>query len=209
MVSSLHQVGLPNDELCRRKIFRGVYSTPDQIADNQYALYVLCEAQMFHKQLPLTPKVWADAARRDGETETVERKMFTSADFHLLGYMTAFTNLRALQMFANARFRSVPAYYYVIQIDGAKLTHVEDITIVEDGAEASCEARDGDVVLDKDEWGSHPGHGDQVCIHGVINVEAIDRIWVAERAGEHGFEGAFTDCTPPGHHNMVIESKKP
>jgi hypothetical protein len=203
----IHQVGLPNDELCRRKIFRGVYSTPDEIADNHYALYVLCEAQTFHKQLPLTPKVQGDPA--DADATTVERRMFTSADFYLFGYITAFTNLRALQMFANARFRSMRAYYYVMQIDSAKLTHVEDITIVEAGDEASCEARDGDVVLDKDEWGSTPGHGDQVRIHGVINVEAIDRIWVAERAGEHGFEGAFIDCTPPGHHNMVIEPKKP
>jgi len=173
-------------------MFRGVYTTPDEPADNQYALYALCEAQMFHKQLPFT-------ASEDGDVK--KARMFASADYHLLGTMTAFTNLRALQMYANATLRNAKGYFYIVQINGSKLTDVEDIT-VEDGDKTSHSARDGDVVLDDRQWGSTPGHGDQVSIHGLVNVEAIDRVWFAERAGEFGFQGAFTDCTPPGYHNM-------
>ena len=44
--------------------------------------------------------------------------------------------------------------------------------------------------------------GRRVRVHGLINAEAIDRIWVADRAGEFGDAGAFLDCTPPGGHNV-------
>jgi zinc finger HIT domain-containing protein 1 len=196
------QVGLPNDELFRRAKrikFRGVYKTPSQVTDGECHLYVLCEAQRFNAQLPLTAT--SDGGGEDAAGQSKSRtRMFASEDFHLLGHIDAFTNLRSLQLHANARLRRKKGMYYVIQIDGAKLTDVSDITVVEDEDEPS--AAPDEKVLAHDRWGSTSDTGDRVRVHGLINAEAIDRIWVADRAGEFGDAGAFLDCTPPGGHNV-------
>ncbi|ABO96327.1 predicted protein [Ostreococcus lucimarinus CCE9901] len=133
-------VGLPNDELFRRAKrikFRGVYKTPSQVTDGECHLYVLCEAQRFNAQLPLTAT--SDGGGEDAAGQSKSRtRMFASEDFHLLGHIDAFTNLRSLQLHANARLRRKKGMYYVIQIDGAKLTDVSDITVVEDEDEPSA-----------------------------------------------------------------------
>jgi hypothetical protein len=154
---------------------------------------------LFNAQLPLTAK----ADRADGDalgTSKSRTRMFASEEFHLLGHIDAFTNLRSMQLYANARLRRKKGMYYVIQIDAAKLTDVRDITVVEDEDEPNPEP--DEKVLARERWGSTSANGDRVRVHGLINVEAIDRIWVADRAGEFGDGGAFLDCTPPGGHNV-------
>ena len=78
-------------------------------------------------------------------------------------------------------------FYYVVQINAAELTGVDDVTVVneeegeEEGEETS--ARPDEVVLDEKMWAAHPGYGNRVRVHGMINAGAIDRVWIAERSG--------------------------
>lgn len=202
-------MGLPNDEIfrrCKRALFRGVYASPGPISDGLCAIFVICEAQKFNAQLPLTPRgAWrAERGEGDGtgEAQPSRTRMFASEDFHILGYIKAFTNLRSLQIYANAHLRNSTGFYYVLQVDAEKLTDVKDIT-VED--EEEMEAAADEVVLDSERWGAAEGHGNQVHVHGMINAEAIDRVWVAERAGEKGNTLQFIDCTMPGGHNVPAE----
>jgi len=167
---------------------------------------------MFNAQLPFDPLAARERARWHDSSEpsgvggelpaASKMRMFAGDAFNLLGYTDAFTNLRALQKFANAVLREKKGYYYVMRVDGMKLSDVDDITVREDAEDAeNAEFVDDVVVLDEDHWGERPGYGNRVRVHGLINVEAIDKIWVAQRDGPDGNTGAFTDCTFPGSHN--------
>jgi hypothetical protein len=183
-------------------LFRGVYASADRITDGQCHLYIACEAQTFNAQLPFTRGLKAEGRDDTANASASRARAFASEDFHLLGYISAFTNLRALQMHANASLRGKRGYYYILQVDAAKFTVVDDVT-VDDDAEEPMAAAD-EVVLD-DTWGAAKGHGNRVRVHGVINVEAIERIWVADREGHMGDEGQFKDVTAPGGHNVPKE----
>lgn len=193
------QVGLPNDELYRRaKVFRGVYATSDPIADGECSFYVIVEAQSFNAQLPLTPVETKDGRRVEG----VRARMFAGSEYHLLGYTDAFSNLGALQTHANMCLRNKKGFYYVLQVDGLKLTNVEDITVDEETDEEAPAS--AEVEMDADRLGTttatnnqHQGSGSRLRVHGLINVEAIDRIWIALREGEGSYTGKFLDCTSP------------
>jgi hypothetical protein len=202
------QVGLPNDELYRRVgVFRGVYATSDPIADGECSFYVIVEAQSFNAQLPLTPVETKDGRRVEG----VRVRMFAGSEYHLLGYTDAFSNLRALQTHANRCLRDKKGFYYVLQVDGLKLTNVEDITVdeeTEDEEPASAQA-----VVDEDRLGTtttsnnqHQGSGSRLRVHGLINVEAIDKIWIALREGEGSYTGKFLDCTSPAQIDSQTSS---
>ena len=186
------------------KVFRGVYSTSDPIADGECSFYVIVEAQSFNAQLPLTP-----VETKDGRpVEGVGARMFAGSEYHLLGYTDAFSNLGALQTHANRCLRDKKGFYYVLQVDGLKLTNVEDITVNEEtDEEAPASAK---VEMDAERLGTttttttttttnnqYQGSGSRLRVHGLINVEAIDRIWIALREGEGSYTGKFLDCTSP------------
>lgn len=183
-------------------------------------MYVLCEAQAFQRQLPLDAPREEDRADGDGD-ETGRRddddardrsraRMFAGEEHHLVGYTEAFTNLRSLQLRANARLRERRGFYYVVQINAAELTDVDDVTVAneeeEEGEGEAANARPDEVVLDADMWAAYPGYGNRVRVRGMINAGAIDRVWIAERSGERCDEGHFVDCTPPGAHNAPVEA---
>ena len=151
-----------------------MYARQGSIGDGEFALYVLCEAQAFQRQLPFDAAREerddagdADETRRreDDEARRSRARMFAGEEHHLVGYTEAFTNLRSLQLRANARLRGRRGFYYVVQINAAELTDVDDVTVVneeegeEEGEETS--ARPDEVVLDEKMWAAHPGYGNQ------------------------------------------------
>lgn len=196
-----------------------MYARQGSIGDGEFALYVLCEAQAFQRQLPFdAPREERDDAgdadetrrREDDEARRSRARMFAGEEHHLVGYTEAFTNLRSLQLRANARLRGRRGFYYVVQINAAELTDVDDVTVVneeegeEEGEETSV--RPDEVVLDEKMWAAHPGYGNRVRVHGMINAGAIDRVWIAERSGARCDEGHFVDCSPSGSHNAPVEA---
>jgi len=199
-----------------------VYARNGTIGDGEFALYVLCEAQAFQRQLPLDAPMEEDRSgdgdgdgdetgRRDDDARDRSRaRMFAGEEHHLVGYTEAFTNLRSLQLRANARLRERRGFYYVVQINAAELTEVDDVTVVneeeEEGEGEAANARPDEVVLDEDMWAAYAGYGNRVRVRGMINAGAIDRVWIAERSGERCDEGHFVDCTPPGAHNAPVEA---
>jgi zinc finger HIT domain-containing protein 1 len=157
---------------------RGVYGKyEDATSDPDAAVFHVCPASWFHGQLPV-------GFGREG---------YVSEDFHHLGGVEAFASLEALLAHANANLAEQPGYFYVVQIDGKRLR---------EGAREDAETFPGDDAEKKrrvpDDGSSVEDLGsDRVVVRAPLDVDVIQRVFVAAREEENMRRGKFTDVSPP------------
>lgn len=94
-------------------------------------------------------------------------------DFHHKGAVEAFFDPAHLVAFANEQLVDQVGYFYVLQLDPAHMPEIEEYSVEEGGKTG------------------------KVLVHGVIRVEAIQRIYIAARESDNSMSGVFTDVTPP------------
>lgn len=94
-------------------------------------------------------------------------------DFHHTGSVETFFDTAHLAAFANEQLADQAGYFYVLQLDPSHMPEVEEYTVEEEGKTG------------------------KVLVHGVIRVEAIQRIYVAARELDNSMSGKFTDVSPP------------
>lgn len=162
---------------------RGVYGKyEDVISDPAAAVFHVCPASWFHGQLPV-------GFGREG---------YVSEDFHHLGGVEAFASLEALLAHANANLAEQPGYFYVVQIDGKRLREgaredAEKSFPGDDDAEKQKRRVDDDESESLvEDLGS-----DRVVVRAPLDVDVIQRVFVAAREEENMRRGKFTDVSPP------------
>lgn len=94
-------------------------------------------------------------------------------DFHHTGSVEAFFDTTQLAAFANDQLADQEGYFYVLQLDPSHMPEVEEYTAEEDGKTG------------------------KVLVHGVIRMEAIQRIYLAARELDNSMSGKFTNVSPP------------
>ncbi len=206
------QVGLPDDELHRRiRTHRGVYGRYRDVVPNERALYHLVPARWFNAQLPI-------GAGRDG---------YVTEDFHVLGGIETFRDLDKLLAHANEQLAEQRGYFYVLQLDfdppdatrDARRKRSPEAT---EGDETETETSSRDAVDDDSDSaisGSVPSsersfamvreayadfidevpndNTGLVLVRAAVDVDCVQRVYVASRAAEASTFGAFTNVKPP------------
>lgn len=201
------QVGLPDDELHRRiGTHRGVYGRYRDVVPNERALYHLVPARWFNAQLPI-------GAGRDG---------YVTEDFHVLGGIETFRDLDKLLAHANEQLAEQRGYFYVLQLDfddpeararardgkrpteGKKTDASASASADDSDSDASTDESAGSFVMVRDgarscaiETPEPDRETGVVLVRAAVDVDRIQRVYVASRAAEASTAGAFTNVSPP------------
>ena len=200
------QVGLPDDELHRRiGTHRGVYGRYRDVVPNERALYHLVPARWFNAQLPI-------GAGRDG---------YVTEDFHVLGGIETFRDLDKLLAHANEQLAEQRGYFYVLQLDfddpeasarardAKRPTEGKKNAASVSASASAAEDSDSDASADAFVMVQNDARSNAcaipepnrdtgvVFVRAAVDVDCIQRVYVASRAEEASRAGAFTNVTPP------------
>jgi zinc finger HIT domain-containing protein 1 len=203
-------VGLPDDELHRRiEVHRGVYGRYRDVIPNERTLYHLVPARWFNAQLPI-------GTGRDG---------YVTEDFHVLGGIEAFHSLEKLLAHANEQLAEQTGYFYVLQLDfddastvprtdarsretdtsftfegqkkpgetRASSAPADEISSVSDSdSDVSAKSSTSSFVFVREDETSGV-----TLVRAAVDVDAIQRVYVASREADASTRGKFVNVSPP------------
>ena len=199
--TSSPQVGLPDDELHRRTgIHRAVYGRYRDVTPNERTSYHIVPVSWFNAQLPI-------GTGADG---------FVTEDFHVLGGIEVFSDLGELLEHANEQLCEQRGYFYVLQLDfdevggdvrgdgdengkqlAKNLSERKNLT-PQNGSDSDTSITSNDsFVMLGNESDDVDNSTRYTLLRSAIDVDHIQRIYLATRKGENSFDGKFTNVQPP------------
>jgi len=180
-----------------------VYGRYRDVVPNERALYHLVPARWFNAQLPI-------GAGRDG---------YLTEDFHVLGGIETFRDLDKLLAHANEQLAEQRGYFYVLQLDFDPPDATRDARrkrfSATEGDEPETETQNdsnSDASFGQSSERSfatvREAYADAidevpnentgvVLVRAAVDVDCVQRVYVASRAAEASTAGAFTNVKPP------------
>jgi len=180
-----------------------VYGRYRDVVPNERALYHLVPARWFNAQLPI-------GAGRDG---------YVTEDFHVLGGIETFRDLDKLLAHANEQLAEQRGYFYVLQLDFDPPDATRDARrkrfSATEGDEPETETQNdsnSDASFGQSSERSfatvREAYADAidevpnentgvVLVRAAVDVDCVQRVYVASRAEKASTAGAFTNVKPP------------